>query len=686
MSTRILLISCFCLVSTCFKLLGQTVSDSLLKSIELDVFDIISKTSPVGSLGNQEYILKMSAIERLPQMLGSTDPIKSFQLLPGIQTMSEGGLYIEGCNTSHNLILLDGASIFNPIHLGGLFSVFNADHLNDFVLKKNYISSEYGSCLAGVLTAKSNTEIPNKLKLDANISLMVSNATAIIPLNKKSVLSISGRVSYIKPILEIVNSFLSTKANLSYSFYDFNLTYFYKHLTNEMKLSLYTGNDDVRFFQKEFVVDANVNWLNLVGSLDWKKKINKWNELSHVVYYSGLNDELSVSLGGSNISLLSNIKKIGYKNKYNVKFNNLDLLLGSEYIHYFFVPQYLSYSDFGVYQQEQKQSSSEIGVFGECEYEFNSKLKTKLGVRLSGFFYRDSLSENLNHVNPEPRFNIKYKISKTCTLDFTLQHQVQYVNQVMTSAIGFPSDFWVMTSDYIPYQESNSYIFNITKTTKSYNYEFASNFYFRELTNQFESSGYLTDLFTGKMNQLGRFTIGKGNNYGCEFLVKKNSNRLTGWLSYTLSWAWRIFDEIEQSTTVPALSDRRHVINVVSNYAFSSKWDLSACFVFASGVPSTFSKGIYVIGEMAVNQYPEYNSNRLPSHHRLDISVTRTLKLKYFKSSKLNFSVYNVYARENPFLLTSALLIDSTNQSFKIKRYNHSLYSILPSIGIKISL
>jgi hypothetical protein len=43
---------------------------------------------------------------------------------------------------------------------------------------------------------------------------------------------------------------------------------------------------------------------------------------------------------------------------------------------------------------------------------------------------------------------------------------------------------------------------------------------------------------------------GKGKAYGVEVLVKKESGKLTGWISYTLSKSTRHFDEVNGGSVV----------------------------------------------------------------------------------------------------------------------------------------
>ncbi len=668
--------------------MSQTETDSIDKYFNLDAVEIVIKENPLPTIKDQEYSLRLKSLDRLPQFLGSTDPIRTFQLLPGIQTTGNvsGGLFVEGCNPSHNLILLDNAPVYNPTHLGGFFSVFNSNHLGSFNFNKDYISPIYGGRLGGTLSSDTRHSIPEKTKLDANISLLVSNATAHIPLSKKSMLSVSGRISYLNPILNLINSIQKQKSDIGYSFYDINVGYLFKSKKDEWKINFYSGEDDMNIIQDNFQINGKVDWRNLIGSTNWKHKFNTKAFLSQTLYYSGFGDNLSIALSSSNITFTSNIQEVGYKNYYSKQLKKINFKLGVDYIQRFFTPQYLEYSDLGNSQTKETENYTETGLFIESDFNITGKLSTQLGFRQSLYLYKDSLGNTSYYTNPEPRLNFKYKHSKTFSANLSVQQQIQYINQVMTSAIGFPSNFWIAANGDIPYQKSQSITLGINKKTTNLNYEFISNIFYKKLYNQFESSGYITDLFLGNVDILNRYNTGDGDNYGTEILIKKNSGDITGWISYTISWAWRNFDNINNGNRVPAMTDRRHDLKIVTNYNLSRKWDFSACFVLASGVPATFSEGIYIIGEMAVNQYPEYNSNRLPWYHRLDLSVTRDLKIKYFKTSKLNFSIYNVYGRKNPFLFSTALLYDEENARVKIQQYNHSLYSIMPSIGLKIGL
>ncbi|MDR2907268.1 MAG: TonB-dependent receptor plug domain-containing protein, partial [Bacteroidales bacterium] len=334
-----LIIAGFCFFA--HRVYAQETKDSIYKQYDLDAFEISVKKDALKTGGVQTYSLGLKSIERLPQLFGATDAIRTLQLLPGVQTVGEAssGLYIEGCNPSQNLVLLDHAPVFNPVHLGGFFSVFNNDHFNDFQLQKNFIPAEYGGRLAAVLTVNSKTDIPKKITSDANVSLLMSNATVRVPLNEKSAVALSGRISYVNPILGLLTPRdnltprSQRKAALQYNFYDFNLGYYYLHGRNEWKLSLYTGQDKSALNLSEKYMNGYLQWGNLTASLNWKHTTSV-GSLNQTLYSASYRDDFSLSLGLiSDVNFLSSLQEVGYKNHFSGETSKLKYSLGLDYLY-----------------------------------------------------------------------------------------------------------------------------------------------------------------------------------------------------------------------------------------------------------------------------------------------------------------------------------------------------------------
>ena len=138
-----------------------------------------------------------------------------------------------------------------------------------------------------------------------------------------------------------------------------------------------------------------------------------------------------------------------------------------------------------------------------------------------------------------------------------------------------------------------------------------------------------------------------------EFFLKKNSGKITGWISYTLAKSERKVNGINRGEWYPTRFDRLNNLSVVAAYELSEKWSFSANFVYSTGTPATFPTNRYEIQGIVVphNVDQSRNNFRIPDYHRLDISATyipAKNKDRRWKGEWV-FSVYNVYSRRNPF-------------------------------------
>ena len=101
---------------------------------ELVTFDEVEVTAEKIKRKNN---IQPSMVNLSPRMLRAApalaepDLFRTIQALPGVLTTSEfsTGLVIRGGNTDQNLILLDGVTVYNPSHLGGVFSNFIVEML-----------------------------------------------------------------------------------------------------------------------------------------------------------------------------------------------------------------------------------------------------------------------------------------------------------------------------------------------------------------------------------------------------------------------------------------------------------------------------------------------------------------------------------------------------------------------------
>lgn len=83
--------------------------------------------------------LSIKEVKNLPNLFGEVDIIKTFQYTTGVQSGGEGksDLFVRGGSPDQNLILLDDVPLYYISHLGGFFSVFNADAIYNIYNRKN---------------------------------------------------------------------------------------------------------------------------------------------------------------------------------------------------------------------------------------------------------------------------------------------------------------------------------------------------------------------------------------------------------------------------------------------------------------------------------------------------------------------------------------------------------------------
>ena len=183
-------------------------------------------------------------------------------------------------------------------------------------------------------------------------------------------------------------------------------------------------------------------------------------------------------------------------------------------------------------------------------------------------------------------------------------------------------------------------------------YETSIEGYYRDNKNQVD---YVNgaDIFINEYLE-GDLISGDGRAYGLEFSVKKNAGNLNGWISYTLGRTELKTEGINNNEWYKTRFDQTHNLKVFGQYDLSKRTSISANFTYVSGTPVTAPTSRYTIQGILIpyNYYNTRNDVRIPATHRLDIGV-KWIPGKPGRQRKVDdyfvFSVYNVYARKNPF-------------------------------------
>lgn len=626
-----------------------------------------------------QWNISPEAMKQIPHLLGDTDPMKVIQLLPGIVNGGElnGGIYIRGSEPGHNLVTLDGATIYNPSHLLGLFSVFNNDHFSSFSLQKSYIPSSHGGRLAGYLEMQPRDSILPEAEIAGSVGILASRATAGIPLTRKSTLYLSARATYINPIIRLMEQGMEENTFLRYDFQDYNLTYAY-HPTERDRIVVngYIGRDFMTLKEHQYQATGRLQWMNAVGSARWQHRFRRNGSMTHRLYASYYHTTLDARQNSLSIALPSHITEGGYKGEAVLYIGNTRLQAGGEASIYRLLPQYPETRNvFEGINRNRPQTfrTTTFGIFAEAEHRFGN-LSLNAGLRYSGSYQPSYRTGNF-----DPRLQAAYNLKRKGKIYTSFVTAHQYINQINVSTVGFPLDFWMPATQALPEQRAYTWNIGYSQPLCNGDYEFSAEAYYRTLSNQTIFNGGLYDMVTQNYRIEDYVLTGKGRNYGLELFVKKNRGRWNSWISYTLAWADRKFPTLRNNEWFPAKYDRRHNLSTTLCFTLNNHWDFSAVYIYASGNAVTLPVALYMAGENAVCIYEPYNSSRMPSYQRMDLSANFHFGAK--RNQSLNASLYNVLKRHNPIFIQVGVKPSKDGTSLQIKKRNMALYSLLPSLS-----
>jgi outer membrane receptor for ferrienterochelin and colicin len=661
--------------------------------------------------------LQMDKVERLPIILGEKDIMRVVQLLPGVKTGGEAssGIYVRGGSPDQNLILLDGVPIYNASHLFGFFSTFNSDAISGMTLIKGGFPSRYGGRASSVLDIRMKEGNLKDFNVEGSVGVIASRLLVEGPIKKdKTSFAISARRTYLdllyRPLMIAV-----AQVDAGYFFHDFNAKI--QHKINDkhhLYLSGYFGLD--RVFMKDqdsYSYDADGNkyahsfgsrlqWGNKIGALRWNYKVNPRLFVNTTLIYSkyhfnvGMEDRTDISYidGTKGLELYtfgldSGIEDWGLKSDFTFVPNpNHSMRFGVSETYHTFTPgvNYLTVKN-DVENQNIKtgsrmQYSHELSYYIEDDFKLGNKLKLNVGVHGSSFFTK----KKSYHI-PQPRFSANYRMTEKSSLKFGASRMAQYMHLLSNTGIGLPTDLWVPATDEVKPITAN-------QLSLGYYRELSSSIvasvegYYKKMNNLIQYKEGVS-FISGADDWQNRVTTGQGWAYGAEFFIEKKQGDITGWVGYTLSWSERQFDELNFGRKFFHRYDQRHNLSVALTYQLDDEWDFGVVFVFGTGNAITLATQQYSAapnqafsngwgwGSPMLSNFEQMNDYRMPAYHRLDVGANRTRKKKY-GDSVLSFSVYNIYNRQNAFML-----YDGYNKMGNKALFQMSLFPMIPSVSWK---
>ena len=669
-------------------------SSVVLSAVNITADKIEARTETKTSVVN----VTPKVITRIPTMGGQADLAQYLQVIPGvIFTGDQGGqLYIRGGSPIQNKVLLDGMVVYNPFHSIGLFSVFDTDIIRNAEIYTGGFGAEYGGRISSVMDI--TTRDGNKKRLAGKVGASTFGAK----------ITLEGPLKKAKNPDDMTASFIISAKN---SYLDKTSQSVYKPILNGNELP-YTYND---IYGKISINSTNGSKINFFG-FNFTDDVMNYKSISNFgwdSYGGGVN--FVVIPGKSPTMIEGNVAYSDYEarleeannpnrnssiNGFNAGFaftyflGKNTLKYGIEMLGFKTVFDYFKSNGIHISQVD---NTTELGAYVKYKAQFD-KLILEPSLRLQAY-------ASLSEVSPEPRLAIKYNVTDW----FRIKAAGGFYSQNLVAAnsdrdvvnlfYGFLSGQANMPSKFdgeevtTKLQKAIHYIVgtefdvvnNLTLNVEGYYKDF------RQLTSMNRNQKYSdSDAPLGTPELLRKdFMIEKGRAYGLDVSLKYENMRWYLWGAYSLGYVNKDYEDVDKVLhTYRTHYDRRHNMNLMATYTAGSKhqWEISARWNFGTGFPFTKVSAFYEklpydniyfdpyteSGYLGII-YDELNTGQLPTYHRLDIDVKRKFYFTENVILEADFSVTNVYDRQNIFYID----IVSTEFIYQLP--------LMPSVGLTLS-
>lgn len=636
--------------------------------------------------------LSINEIKRMPALMGEVDVIKAIQLLPGVQPTAEGssGYSVRGGSADQNLIVLDNATVYNASHMFGFFSVFNNDVVQNVELYKGDIPMKYGGRLSSLLDVQLKDTYTDKVRGNGGIGLISSRLMLEGSLGKKTNWLIAGRRSYADLFLK-ASSDKQIKKTIIY-FYDLNAKLSHRFSeTDKLAVNLYMGND--KFGTSSI---AEFSYGNRVGSLTWGHIYNENLLFKMSLNATNYHYMLKSEMDNASVKWESNITDFMLRWDWEQNLSDFfKLSYGATSTFHIFNPGLVTRPSYPDYNLERNRAL-EHDLYLSAEHQVTDNLTFRYGVRFSAFqnmgkstvykYDKDyEVSDSTQYKSGEiyhtyyaftPRVAAVYKLTDHSSVKANYARNTQFMQLANNSAVGSPLDLWFPASPNIKPQTVDMVSTGYFHNFKNNAIETSVEVYYKKMHNVIDFADHAQLLLNDKLE--GEVRTGTGKAYGIEFMVKKNTGRLTGFVNYTLSRSERTIPGINEGKTYLSPYDKPHSLNISASYQLTKKWSVSAAWIYATGNPTSYPTGRFEVNGEYFPIYSGRNEFRKEDYHRLDLSATYVPASKKKKkwTGEWNFSLYNAYGHKNPWIITYDQDTPSGIPTAKMT----CLFSFVPSI------
>ena len=668
-----------------------------LDIVRIELFPKVLGAETVNIYGEQLEFLQRSSgtgqlafsprhIANLPN-IGETDIFRSLQLLPGIQMGNTGfaGLYIRGGTPDQNQIILDGMSIYQVDHFFGFFSAINSNIVKDVQVYKGGFPAKYGGRIASVIDITGKSGSTKQQKFDLFTNMLSAGITYEQPLSKRSSFILSVRRSftdqYQTKLYDNIHDFLTSGSGLNigaelpsdtisyeseylpnFYFYDINGKFTY--LPNDrdiVSISFYEGKDylgEEKNFDfesdsvgiEQVIVDEQTKWGNTGIGANW---VRRWSRTTKTqlfmattryfsnhdldsywiidtdetpAYLSQDNNQIEDQTARMNVNwnigprhdLEAGVSTTIYKTNYSVQLGDSVILIDHE----------INGNLFEGYFQDR--------------WALSPGLEILMGLRTSRFS-----KSNISYFNP--RLSVFYRFTDKLFFKASTGITHQFLNRFSNDLITNGSKFvWLLPNDNADPMTAQQISLGIEYDTPHIFIGF--DIYNKVIDNitDFSQLVFPVDTYIEETSTL----VFKGSSMakGLELLVRKKDGYLRGWAAYNYGIVECEFPDLNGGKTFLADHDRTHELKSAIIWSLGP-WNMAVTGLISSGRVYTPNNSLMI----RENENANYtlvadagmrNSKRLPIVHRIDMSVTRSLRL-LAKNWDIGISIFNLFNRRN---------------------------------------
>lgn len=637
--------------------------------------DFVKKNPPGLIDVGPEMIAAASSVN------GSGDVMSSVEMLPGVQAGIDGtpGFFVRGGTTGENLILLDDATLYNPSHIFGLVSTFDPPAIKRATLLKGGFPASYGDHVSSVLDVVMKDGNNHQTGGNVQLGSVTSGITLYGPLDSgKSSFLVSGRRSTTDFLLR---PFLKNNYFNKYYFYDLNAKLNFQPTTRDrILLSFYTGRDNNAYASDSTDssgIGYSMHFGNTAVTARWTHQYSGKLFSNTIVEYDNYHQFLSATQQGYFAQLYSGIRDIDVRTNFSwYPSPEHTVTAGADYLYQTLYPASLSGkvapadSTLNIVPSGlPPKTASRIAAYVGDDIKPGARWRAYVGLRAP--YYE---KPGARYFSLEPRVTLLYMVDPMTSVKVSLTSMHQYIHLVQSYDATFPAEIWIGSNNVVQPERSQEVTAGVYRNFAGNAIQASVEVYYKRLSNQLLFGGVSTPTIDNSIDS--ELIFGNGRDYGAELFVRKNRGRLTGWLAYTLAYAYEQFDSLNEGLRFPFAYDRRHMLDLSAGYALTSHWKVSANFLFATGRAFSLSPdSTYVPGSNPLYTSPGksngrgravgrnrnnvdttgswniiQNNYRLSPYNRLDLSVhyvRSRIWARRTTTSEWIFSVYNVYARNN---------------------------------------